>query len=156
MRAKHDVGLAQVESDASIDTALRAVVQGQHRGRSVVQSVRLPAPSRSSPETPTGSAGSRPPVVPHGQGLTTEVSAQAAPLSGSAAAGPCDRRWSCTGGRDRRRVGLLAWFLVSDEDRQRGPAATSCVGGGRRGAGSAVDRTVPRNTPLAADRRDSR
>jgi hypothetical protein len=42
MSAKQDVELVQVESDASIDTALPAAVHGQHRGRSVVQSVRLP------------------------------------------------------------------------------------------------------------------
>lgn len=42
MSAKHDVKTVQDESEASRDTPLPAHVHGQRRGRSVVQSVRLP------------------------------------------------------------------------------------------------------------------
>lgn len=42
MSAKHDVETVQAESEASRDTPLPEHVHGQRRGRSVVQSVRLP------------------------------------------------------------------------------------------------------------------
>lgn len=42
MSAKHDVEAVQVESENSKDVPLPEHVRGQRRGRSVVQSVRLP------------------------------------------------------------------------------------------------------------------
>lgn len=42
MTAKHDVEAVQAESEASRDASLPQHVRGQRRGRSVVQSVRLP------------------------------------------------------------------------------------------------------------------
>lgn len=42
MSAKHDVETVQVESEAARDVPLPAEARGQRRGRSVVQSVRLP------------------------------------------------------------------------------------------------------------------
>lgn len=42
MSAEHDVELAQTESEVTKDTPLPEHVRGQRRGRSVVQSVRLP------------------------------------------------------------------------------------------------------------------
>lgn len=42
MSAKRDVEVIQAESEASRDTPLPENVHGQRRGRSVVQSVRLP------------------------------------------------------------------------------------------------------------------
>ena len=42
MSAKHDVEIVQAESEASKDTPLPENVRGHRRGRSVVQSVRLP------------------------------------------------------------------------------------------------------------------
>ena len=42
MSAKHDVEAVQAESETSRNTPLPDHVQGQRRGRSVVQSVRLP------------------------------------------------------------------------------------------------------------------
>jgi hypothetical protein len=42
MSARHDVEVVQAESEASKDAPLPDHVRGQRRGRSVVQSVRLP------------------------------------------------------------------------------------------------------------------
>ena len=42
MSAKRDVEVAQAESEASRDVPLPDQIHGQRRGRSVVQSVRLP------------------------------------------------------------------------------------------------------------------
>lgn len=42
MNAKHDVEVAQAESEATRDASLPENVRGKRRGRSVVQSVRLP------------------------------------------------------------------------------------------------------------------
>lgn len=42
MSAKHDVEVVQAESEGSRDAALPDNVHGHRRGRSVVQSVRLP------------------------------------------------------------------------------------------------------------------
>lgn len=42
MSAEHDVASAQAESEATKDTPLPENARGQRRGRSVVQSVRLP------------------------------------------------------------------------------------------------------------------
>jgi predicted DNA-binding ribbon-helix-helix protein len=42
MMSKRDVEIEQVESEATRDLPLPAEVKGQRRGRSVVQSVRLP------------------------------------------------------------------------------------------------------------------
>lgn len=43
MDAKHEVEQAQIESEATRDEPVPEQVKGERRGRSVVQSVRLPA-----------------------------------------------------------------------------------------------------------------
>lgn len=43
MEAKQEIEMAQAESEATRDTPLPEHVKGERRGRSVVQSVRLPA-----------------------------------------------------------------------------------------------------------------
>ncbi len=43
MDAQHEVERAQAESEATLDEPLPTHVKGERRGRSVVQSVRLPA-----------------------------------------------------------------------------------------------------------------
>jgi hypothetical protein len=75
MDAKQEVKQAQIESEASRDQPLPEHVQGERRGRSVVQSVRLPAEKFAAIEEIAERAGVPVSALIRGwvlQGLTTE------------------------------------------------------------------------------------
>src|SRR5258705_6199092 len=57
MSAKREVEIVQAESEAARDTPLPVEVPGQRRGRSVVQSVRLPEREFAEIERIAGEAG---------------------------------------------------------------------------------------------------
>ncbi len=57
MSAKGDVDRVQPESEANRDNSLPSDVKGQRRGRSVVQSVRLPGGDFAEIERLAGEAG---------------------------------------------------------------------------------------------------
>src|ERR1700760_2068098 len=57
MDAKRAVEIAQAESEATIDEALPEEARGERRGRSVVQSVRLPAEQFAEIEQTAAEAG---------------------------------------------------------------------------------------------------
>lgn len=57
MGAKRDVEVVQAESEATLDTPLPPTTRGERRGRSVVQSVRLPAEDFAEIERLADAAG---------------------------------------------------------------------------------------------------
>lgn len=57
MDAKHEVEMAQAESEATRDEPIPEGVKGERRGRSVVQSVRLPADDFAEIERIAAEAG---------------------------------------------------------------------------------------------------
>ncbi len=75
MDAKQEVEQAQIESEATRDQPLPEHVQGERRGRSVVQSVRLPAEKFAAIEEIAERAGVPVSALIRGwilQGLATE------------------------------------------------------------------------------------
>jgi hypothetical protein len=75
MDAKQEVERAQAESDATRDEPLPEHVKGERRGRSVVQSVRLPAEKFAAIEESAAQAGVPVSALIRGwvlQGLATE------------------------------------------------------------------------------------
>lgn len=103
MSAKRDVEAVQAESEATMDTPLPDVVHGQHRGRSVVQSVRLPEDDFADIQK-----------IAAGHGI---------PVSALI------RGWVLAGLADERGTSLVSAIekLASDADRLRRLAATSGV-----------------------------
>ncbi|GAB3612469.1 hypothetical protein [Humibacter ginsengisoli] len=103
MSAKGDVEAVQAESEVNRDLALPDQVQGQRRGRSVVQSVRLPEAEFADIERLAGQLG-----VP--------VSALI-------------RGWVLTGLAEERSTSLRSAIerLAGDADRLRRLAASSNV-----------------------------
>lgn len=104
MNAKHEVEIVQAESEASRDDAVPEHVRGQRRGRSVVQSVRLPQAEYADIERLAAELG-----VPVSALIRGWV------LAGLAA----ERSTSLRGAIDR---------LAGDADRLRRLAAKSNVG----------------------------
>jgi hypothetical protein len=103
MSAQHDVAAAQIESEATKDTPLPEHVRGQRRGRSVVQSVRLPEVEFADIERLAGE-------------LDVPVSALI-------------RGWVLAGLADERSTSLRSAIdrLAGDADRLRRLAAKSAV-----------------------------
>lgn len=103
MSAKHDVEVAQAESNATGDTPLPEQVRGQRRGRSVVQSVRLPEAEFADIER-----------------IAEELQVPVSALI---------RRWVLAGLADERSTSLRTAIdrLAGDADRLRRLAAKSDV-----------------------------